>query len=87
MDAFEILVIILSSVFAIMLIAVTISVFIFIKVLKDIRHITEKASMAADNLEHAAEFFKKTTGASAVLKMLGNAVETFRSKKSKKEDN
>jgi hypothetical protein len=86
MDAFEILVIILSSVFAVMLIALTISVFIFIKVLKDIRHITEKASLAADNLEHAAEFFKHTSGATAVMKMVGNAIETFRSKKSKKED-
>ena len=86
MDAFEILVIILSSVFAVMLIALTISVFIFIKVLKDIRHITEKASLAADNLEHAAEFFKRTSGATAVMKMVGNAIETFRSKKSKKED-
>ena len=86
MDAFEILVIILSSVFAVMLIALTISVFIFIKVLKDIRHITEKASLAADNLEHEAEFFKHTSGATAVMKMVGNAIETFRSKKSKKED-
>jgi type III secretory pathway component EscR len=86
MDAFEILVIILSSVFALMLIALTISMFIFIKVIKDIRHITQKASLAADNIEHAAQFFKNTSGATAVMKLVGNAIETFRSKKSKKED-
>mgnify|MGYP001576377705 FL=1 len=85
MDAFEILVIILSSIFALMLIAVTISAFIFIKVLKDIRNITQKASLAADNIEHAAEFFKNTSGAAAVAKLVGNAIETFRSRKSKKE--
>ena len=86
MDAFEILVIVLSVVFALMLVAMTISAFIFIKVLKDIRNITQKASQAADNIEHAAELFKNTSGAAAVVKMVGNAIENFRSKRTKKED-
>lgn len=85
MDAYEILVIILASVLALMLIAMTIAAFIFVKVMKDIRHITEKASMAADNIGQAAQFFKNSSGAAAVAKMVGNAIEVFRSKKDKKE--
>lgn len=85
MDAFEILVIVLASVLALMLIAMTIAAFVFIKVIRDIRHITEKASMAADNIGQAAEFFKHTSGAAAVAKMIGNAIEVIRTKKSKKE--
>jgi predicted DNA-binding protein (UPF0278 family) len=85
MDAYHILVIILSSLLALILLATTIIAFIFIKVMKDIRHITEKASQAADNIEHAAMFFKKTSGAAAITKVIGNAVEMFRAKKSSKE--
>jgi hypothetical protein len=54
--------------------------------MKDIRHITEKASLAADNIEHAAMFFKKTSGAAAITKLIGNAIEMFRDKKSKEKD-
>lgn len=86
MDAYEILVLILSIVFAIMLVASTICVIIFIKILKDVRNITHKASLAADNIEQAAEMFKNTSGAAAVLKVIGNAFDTFKSNKSKKED-
>lgn len=84
MDAFEILVIILASVFALMLVAATISAFIMIKILKDVRHIISMASSAADNIESAAQMFKNTSGITSVLKIVGNAVETFRSSKGKK---
>jgi sensor histidine kinase YesM len=85
MDAYHILVIVLSSLLGLILLATAIISFIFIKIMKDVRHITEKASMAADNIEHAAMFFKKTSGAAAITKLVGNAVEMFRSKKSSKE--
>jgi LytS/YehU family sensor histidine kinase len=86
MDAYEILVLILSIVFAIMLIGATIATYIFVKILKDVRHITEKASMAADNIEQAAQFFKSTSSTAAVLKMVGNAIESFRTKGKKEKD-
>lgn len=78
MDAFEILVLVLSIVLGIFLIAATVCMIVFIKVVKDIRHITQKASLAADNIGQAAEFFKNTSGVSAMVKLVGNAVETFR---------
>lgn len=81
MDAFEILVIILASVLGLVLLAVLIATVLFIKIIKDIRHITSKAALAADNIEHAAQFFKNTSGATAVAKMIANAVDTFRKKK------
>jgi hypothetical protein len=83
MDAFEILVIILASVFALLLLAMTICGFIFIKILKDVKNITSKASLAADNIEHAAEMFRNTSGLASVVKIVGNAVESFRSKSKK----
>ena len=82
MDAFEILVIVLASILAVLLVAMTVAAVIFVKVIRDIRHITEKASMAADNIGHAAEFFKNTTGAAAVAKMISNAIDVIKSKKS-----
>lgn len=86
MDAYEILVLILSIVLAIMLVGMTICTFIFVKILKDIRNITTKASEAADNIEQAAVLFKNTSGMAAIFKVVGNAVETFRASKSKRED-
>lgn len=80
------LVIILSSLLALILLAGSISAFIFIKILKDIKNITEKASQAADNIEHAAELFKKTSGVAAVTKVLGNAISMFKERNSKEKD-
>ena len=87
MDAFEILVIVLSSLLAIVLLLAIIGGIIFIKIIKDIRHITEKASLAADNIEHAAQFFKNTSSVAAVTKVIGNAVDLFRKGKNKRGDN
>jgi hypothetical protein len=62
-----------------------ISGIIFIKIIKDIRHITQKAASAADNIEQAAQFFRNTSGATAVTKILSNAVDVFKKGRSKKE--
>lgn len=89
MDAFQILVIILASVLGVILLGVLIAIVIFIKIIKDIRHITEKAAGAADNIGNAAQFFKSTTSVAAITKLLGNAVEAFtnaRSSKRKRSD-
>lgn len=78
MDAFEILVIVLSSILAIFLVGATIAIFIFVKILKDVKNITDKASQAADNIEQAAELFKKTSGVAAITKVVSNAISMFK---------
>jgi hypothetical protein len=85
MDAFEILVVVLSSIFALLLVGLTIATFIVVKILKDVKNITDKASTAADNIEHAAMMFKNTSGVASVVKIVGNAVEAFRSGKKGKD--
>ncbi len=77
MDAYHILVIILASVLALNLILMSIVVSVLIKIVKDVRHITEKAAGAADNIEHAAQLFKNTTSVAAVTKVIGNAIDMF----------
>jgi hypothetical protein len=78
MDAYHILVIVLSVLLGIiLLIGVVVGVFM-IKIIKDIRYIISKASQAADNIEHAANLFKNTSGIAAATKIIGNAVELFK---------
>lgn len=84
MDAFEILVLILSIMLAIVLLIGIIAGVFFVKIIKDIRHITEKAANAADNIEHAAELFKNTSSVAAITKMIGNAVGFFNKSNKKK---
>lgn len=85
MDAYHILVIVLASLLAVGLFLGVVCTAIFIKVLSDIRHITEKAASAADNIQHAAELFKNTTGVAAVTKVIGNAVQLFSKNRTKRE--
>ena len=83
MDAFEILVLVLSILLGMFLVVGIIVGVIVAKIVSDIRHITQKATIAADNIEHAAEFFKKTSSAAAITKMIGNAIDVFRKGKQK----
>jgi hypothetical protein len=84
MDAYHTLVIVLSVILAIGLLLSAIAIGIFVKILRDIRHITEKAASAADNIENAAHIFRNTSGIAAVTKLIGNAVEMFgRSRRTK----
>lgn len=85
MDSYDILVIILSVLLGILLfIAVIVGIFL-VKIIKDIRHITQKAAIASDSIEHAAQLFKSTTSLAAITKVVGNAVDLFAHKRSKKE--
>lgn len=81
MDAFEILVIVLSTLLAIILIIGIVAGILFVKIVKDIRNITEKASQAADNIEHAAELFRNTSSVAAITKVVSNAVRMFKKNK------
>lgn len=81
--SYDILVIMLSVMLAIFLtLGIVVMVFV-IKILKNIRVITEKAEQIADKAEHITEFFQQTAGPVAVGRMISNITDMFKNKKSK----
>lgn len=83
MDAYEILVIVLSITLAILLVLCISLVIILIRIFKRIDSISEKAEHFAGNLEEASEFFKNAAAPVAATKMFANIIEWAR--KSNKE--
>ncbi len=91
MDAFEILVIILSTILAICLLLAVISGVIIIKILSEVRKIIARAEDVLDNVEAVGQFLKKTAAPMAITKVVANIIETItlnkhKSKKSDKEE-
>lgn len=86
MDAFEILVIVLSSVLALCLITGLIAGIFLVLILKQVKHISEKASEVADNVEVASEFFRNTSVSSAAFRLFSNAAEYVKSHSHRKKD-
>lgn len=74
MDAFEILVIILSVVLAILLVLSIIFVVVLIKLINQIRVITKKADDIMDDVEAVSGFFRKTAGPVAVTGLVSNII-------------
>jgi hypothetical protein len=85
MDAFEILVVVLSSVLALCLVLAVVALILFIMILKQLKKVSEKAVLVADNVEAASEFFKNTSMSGAAVKIMSNAFEFFKHKKSNKK--
>jgi hypothetical protein len=83
MDAFEILVIILSVVLAIFLILSITLVIILIGIFKRIDVITQKAEHFASNIEEASEFFKNAAAPVTAGKMISNIIEWARKSSNK----
>lgn len=83
MDAFEILVLVLSIVLSICLLLALISGVYIVLILKQVKRISEKVSEVANNVEVASEFFKHTTVTGAALKLFSNAAD-FVKKNNKK---
>jgi len=75
MDAFEILVLVLSVVLAICLMIALICGVYIVLILKQVKRISEKVSEVASNVEVASEFFKHTTITGAAFKLFSNAAE------------
>jgi len=73
--ASEILVIIVSVALAIFLTVLVVALLYTIKIMKQIKQITEHAENVAGSMESAAEAFKKTATPLAVLKLVGNIME------------
>ncbi len=86
MDAFQILVIVLSSVLALCLVLALVSLILFIMILKQLKKVAEKAVNVVDNVETASEFFKNSSASGAALKIVSNAFHFFKSKTSDKSN-
>ena len=86
MDAFEILVVVLSSVLALCLVLAVVSLILFIMILKQLKKVAEKAATVADNVESASEFFKNSSMGGAAVKIMSNAFEFFKHKKADKNN-
>ncbi len=74
MDAFEILVVILSITLAILLVATIFLVMALVKLTNQVRKVTEKAEEIVDDVESVSSFFKKAAGPVAITGLIGNIV-------------
>lgn len=89
MDAFEILVIILSITLAILLILSIVLVVFVIKLVKQLRQLTAKAEEVVDDVEAVSGFFRKSAAPVAITSMISNIVSKvtdYASKKDKDRD-
>lgn len=86
MDAFEILVVVLSVVLAILLVLTIILVMSIIKLVNKLRDISKKAEEVMDDVEAVSGFFRKSAGPVAITGLISNIVSkvTEISKKGKK---
>ncbi len=85
--AAEVLLIIVSATLAIFLVVSIVAIVKIIQILHDIRRIAEKAEQIADKAEAVSEFFQKTAGPAAIVKLISNLVHSFKEgKQSNKED-
>ena len=70
MDAFEILVVVLSSLLGIFLILSIVVVVLLMKLVQTLRQIVAKGEQLVDAAEEIGQTFKKNAGAAVLLKML-----------------
>lgn len=84
MDAFEILVIILSAVLAGCLVIGFITLVYLLKVIKNIKHISDKAASLVESASDAAAIMKKAAAPTVIAKFIaeqvGKAVSSHKSK-------
>lgn len=70
--ATQILVIFLSVALAVLLVLSSIAVFLTIKLLKEIKLITDKAQHLIETAEHVGETFKHAAGPLALIRVISN---------------
>jgi len=73
--AADTLLIIVSSTLSVFLVLASIALIYFIKLLRSLQRISEKAENVADSVEAAAETFEKSARPIAVLKLVGNIID------------
>jgi type IV secretory pathway component VirB8 len=74
--AAEVLLIIVSGVLAVFLLVAIAALVKLIQLLKFLRHIAEQAEKIADSAEAATEILRKSAGPLALIKFVGNIIET-----------
>ncbi len=85
MDAFEILVVILSIALAILLIASIFLVVVLVKLVNQLRVVSQKAEEIVNDVETVSGFFRKTAGPVAITSLISNIVSKVTEMKGKKE--
>lgn len=83
---FESLVIILSIMLALFLLLSIVILAKIVQIVRQIKRITDHAEEVVDKAEHIADFFKKSSGPMALIKIIGNISESFRSTSDKNND-
>jgi hypothetical protein len=83
-EALKILVIIESSVLSIFLAVCIVLSVILIRILRDVKHITQKAEKVVDSAESVGEVFRQAAGPFFLVRLLRNIVKAV--KRTTKED-
>ena len=84
MDAFEILVVVLSITLAILLVITIIFVVALTKLVNQVRLLTEKAEDIVDDVETVSNFFKQSTVPVALASLVSNIVNAVTGSKNKR---
>lgn len=84
MDAFEILVIILSAALAVCLVLGIVLLVAVIKLVNKLKQISQKAEEVMDDVEAVSGFFRKSAGPVAITSLLSNIVSKVVDHNSKK---
>lgn len=71
----QILVVILSTVFAILLVLLVVIAIQVIRLVKAINRITEKAEHIIESAEHASDIFRNVSGPLALMRVINNVVQ------------
>lgn len=84
MDAYHILVIVLSITLAVLLVASIVLVVGLIKLTTQVRNITAKAESVMDDVEAVSEFFRKSAAPVAIGNLLSNIIGTITNRRKNK---
>lgn len=77
----QILVIILSSVLAILLIISIVAAIKVVQILNEVKRIVKKAESIADKAEAVGEFFQASAGPAVISKLIANIFHAHKSKR------
>ena len=80
----QVLVVIVSATLTVFLIVSIIVLVKIIQVLNDVKRITKKAEHIADQAEAVVNFFQNSAVPVAIVKLISNIIQSFKSKKSRK---
>ena len=85
MDAFQLLVIILAAALGVLIIISVICIALLIKLLKQIRRITDKADHVIDNVQSVGDIFKKTAAPLAIGRAVTGFLSSVKGRKESKK--